>query len=558
MKIKKKILYIMDNVLNKTYECEICCNDKFNDDDVYICYCKHIYCKKCIITWTKTINVYPKCMNNECNIEYKFEDIIQIWNTNKLLKSIKDHIKKVLYNIQRHKFGKYINDFNTYKYLKSFMDILVKLRSYTNFFNIDIFKYCFNVYNIYENDFIIPNYVQDTLLYDIFNKLNNIGNDIINIIKYEPKNNLNIIKQLNDNKLYRDNRGLNIYVNIMIDVTIFNNNYPNNPTKNILDQLSLMYLLIYCMIVKPSYTKSHSIILNCCDIYDKTLTIKYDKNAKNVQNFDIIQCQNKECDNFLNNKYYCDLCKFYTCNKCKEIYKNKHICDDDIIKTMKLIKNTTSICPVCKIRVNKVSGCNDMFCTNCNNFFCYRTGKLLSGKRHNPEYTDYLNKLRDNDKYDNDECQSMNQIVTRFINNSTSKNKFFYEECVNHIGHIEQYFENNINRLTATDKNVIKISLKYINNETSINKYKTFLMRYKKRIDELYSCKILLDNFVMNLYNKLITVSDDLSYDINDFMYFISCEMYLLNSKFISISKIYKVLPYNIRHNNGFIILKKI
>ena len=79
----------------------------------------------------------------------------------------------------------------------------------------------------------------------------------------------------------------------------------------------------------------------------------------------------------------CNVCSFKHCDNCGEYIASKHECNANSVKTHTLLKRDSVPCPRCSIRISKVEGCNDMFCTYCNAKFSYRTGEFrVNG--HNP------------------------------------------------------------------------------------------------------------------------------------------------------------------------------
>ncbi len=105
-------------------------------------------------------------------------------------------------------------------------------------------------------------------------------------------------------------------------------------------------------------------------------------------------CSNTSCNGML--KYQsnlCGICDHITCSKCLEAYnKNntEHICNPDNIKTAELIKKDTKYCPKCNFGITKISGCDVMFCTQCNTSFNWKTMEVLTKNLHNPHYIEYL------------------------------------------------------------------------------------------------------------------------------------------------------------------------
>tara|TARA_Y100000748_G_scaffold298818_1_gene294694 strand:+ start:250 stop:1524 length:1275 start_codon:yes stop_codon:yes gene_type:complete len=107
-----------------------------------------------------------------------------------------------------------------------------------------------------------------------------------------------------------------------------------------------------------------------------------------------MRCSKEQCKGFLSTAYKCGLCNSYTCPTCLQfVGENKdtqHICDPDMIKTAELIKNSTKGCPSCGERIQKIDGCNQMWCPECKQAFDWVTGKIETGPIHNPEYILYL------------------------------------------------------------------------------------------------------------------------------------------------------------------------
>ena len=105
---------------------------------------------------------------------------------------------------------------------------------------------------------------------------------------------------------------------------------------------------------------------------------------------------------------YCNTCKTIQCMDCYvnlgtfttectsyEIEKCVHACDPNVVKTLRMIEKTSKPCPVCKERIIKNSGCNQMFCTNCHTAFDWESNQVMTGRVHNPHYFEWLNKLRE-------------------------------------------------------------------------------------------------------------------------------------------------------------------
>lgn len=109
----------------------------------------------------------------------------------------------------------------------------------------------------------------------------------------------------------------------------------------------------------------------------------------------IMKCTFNGCNGFLSSKYKCSLCTNYTCSKCFEqigVYENfeVHECKPENIESAKLIMKETRNCPKCGVCIFKIDGCDQMWCVQCHTTFSWKTGKIETGKVHNPHYFEYL------------------------------------------------------------------------------------------------------------------------------------------------------------------------
>lgn len=91
----------------------------------------------------------------------------------------------------------------------------------------------------------------------------------------------------------------------------------------------------------------------------------------------------------------CKVCKTFQCMECMTALQTKtteHICDEDLVKTIKMIAKSSKPCPNCKQPIMKLHGCNQMFCTECNTAFDWETNQIITGRIHNPHYFIWLSK----------------------------------------------------------------------------------------------------------------------------------------------------------------------
>lgn len=145
-------------------------------------------------------------------------------------------------------------------------------------------------------------------------------------------------------------------------------------------------------------------------LQEKKLTIYRIKNGedpgKDERRKFIMPCPADNCKGYLSTQYKCEVCKLYTCPDCFEVIgyskESPHQCKQDNIASAQLIKKETKPCPKCGVRIYKISGCDQMWCTECKVAFSWNTGKIvISGQVHNPHYYQYL---RENASHNNMEA----------------------------------------------------------------------------------------------------------------------------------------------------------
>ena len=104
------------------------------------------------------------------------------------------------------------------------------------------------------------------------------------------------------------------------------------------------------------------------------------------------KCPSEECKGFIDENWYCGMCQNTFCEKCNELIEDGHVCNPDSVKTMKLLKRDTKPCPKCGTMIHKIDGCAQMWCIDCHTAFSWDTGRIETGRIHNPHYMEFKNK----------------------------------------------------------------------------------------------------------------------------------------------------------------------
>lgn len=111
------------------------------------------------------------------------------------------------------------------------------------------------------------------------------------------------------------------------------------------------------------------------------------------------RCATPECRGFVTeSSRQCVVCGGETCWTCLSAIGTAapdrvHECHPDAVLSAREVRRSTVSCPGCKTRIQRSSGCDQMFCVVCHVAFSYRTGERENGAIHNPHYVALLNQL---------------------------------------------------------------------------------------------------------------------------------------------------------------------
>ena len=110
-----------------------------------------------------------------------------------------------------------------------------------------------------------------------------------------------------------------------------------------------------------------------------------------------IPCVNTDCRGIISktaggdsDTLRCGLCKTSVCTHCQSESEEDHKCDENVIENLNAIARSSKPCPSCSVRISRIDGCSQMFCTQCFTLFDYNTLKIETGFRHNPHYLTWV------------------------------------------------------------------------------------------------------------------------------------------------------------------------
>jgi hypothetical protein len=227
------------------------------------------------------------------------------------------------------------------------------------------------------------------------------------------------------------------------------------------------------------------------------------------------KCPSGICNGRIYNQdSFCKICKLDICTICQSIKTNPHLCNKADIESIKLKKKECKSCPKCNISIYKISGCDQMYCTECKTAFSWNTGVIEKGFMHNPHYFQDLDnrviqrQIQDDDNQDNFPCGKLTQnftvleIIGKIKKTNPDKTSLEY---ILDIFTKSLEFENTIrgNVNDCEDKNLLLYRIQYMCNEIDKDEYTRLLYKIDKIGTRKNETNYILDMFC-NSFNDLL------------------------------------------------------
>ncbi len=264
--------------------------------------------------------------------------------------------------------------------------------------------------------------------------------------------------------------------------------------------------------------------------------IKTGEDSKEDRKKFIMPCPGDNCKGYLSTQYKCEVCNLYTCPDCFEVVgyskDEPHECKEDNIKSAELIKKETKGCPKCGVRIFKISGCDQMWCTECKVAFSWNTGKIvLGGAIHNPHYYNYLQQNGGGAAPRNPGDVVCGGVITYYRFNSIIRymNRFsdikYYEYLKNKNSLINEFFEKNsiknftglIYSISNMHRHITHITnVDVVNSRTKVRtleNHDTITVQYimNKKTKQELADNIFRNDVQRKKYNELLNVYELLS-----------------------------------------------
>lgn len=205
-------------------------------------------------------------------------------------------------------------------------------------------------------------------------------------------------------------------------------------------------------------------------------------------------CPVDGCRGFLSTHLKCGVCETSACAQCLCVKDpDHHICNPDDVATAHTLKKETRPCPKCGISIFKIDGCDQMWCVSCKTPFSWKTGKIVVGVIHNPEYFRWMRERAPNGEIprnDDNPCQRQDDIhelgirLNRKVRDCgfrDHQHKSIMSQC-RYIGHLQHVV---IPRLVdpARPPDNSYLRLQYLNGSMSETEFQRRLVLQETRRD---------------------------------------------------------------------------
>ena len=215
------------------------------------------------------------------------------------------------------------------------------------------------------------------------------------------------------------------------------------------------------------------------------------------------KCPMTDCRGFLDEKWTCKMCETLICKKCNEKVVEGHICNEDHVKSMELLKKDTKPCPTCSTYIHKISGCDQMWCPSCRTAFSWRTGRIETGIIHNPHYYEF-NRLHGNQRNHADiPCGGMPTLneLRFFLERNYDSTSPVYRAIFQKLGgyhrlvlHIQGYTLRYVYGENEVDNSDLRVQ--YLLKEISDEHFKKVIQQREKKHAKNIDIRLVLQMYV--------------------------------------------------------------
>lgn len=217
----------------------------------------------------------------------------------------------------------------------------------------------------------------------------------------------------------------------------------------------------------------------------------------------VAACPSAGCRGFLSTAYKCGTCATQFCPACREVRADDgHQCDPGLVETMKAIAKDSRPCPSCGMAISRVSGCDQMFCIQCDTAFSYATGKKIVGVIHNPHYFERMRALNNGEA----PRQAGDQICGGWPNWYQMPAQVHLNKIWKRINQSARHIESEVIREVAATVDNTDLRVRYLLNEIDERAFKQQIQQRDRRHQRLTEIHAVLQLYVVTTLEVFIEI----------------------------------------------------
>lgn len=236
----------------------------------------------------------------------------------------------------------------------------------------------------------------------------------------------------------------------------------------------------------------------------------------NANTLYVRKCSDPDCRGFLSTQWKCGVCTKWTCNKCHEnigadrTLALEHVCNPDNVETAKLLAKDTKPCPQCHTNIFKIDGCDQMWCTQCNTAFSWKTGQIIVDEIHNPHYFEWMRKHGGRPPQTPGGGGGCNQNIINihtFYDKQTAYNNDEIRKCIDIYRNIVHLRRVDMERFNYDKERPNRdLRVQYMRNFISEEKFKVLLQQNDKKHQKNRDILNILNMLHDTVYDILVRV----------------------------------------------------
>lgn len=215
-------------------------------------------------------------------------------------------------------------------------------------------------------------------------------------------------------------------------------------------------------------------------------------------------CPATDCRGFLSTAWKCGICETWVCPECREIKgKNRddaHTCNPEILASIKMLEADSKHCPKCATLIFRVEGCDQMWCTSCQTAFSWSTGRVETGRIHNPHFFQWQrnNAAQAEAAFEAGGCGGVPTLSSLLRGGGDVA---LGKEYVKLVSIVHQSINDIVHRVLPTYPvpNVViqnqDLRVKYLMNEISLEAWKKQLQQREKEREKRHDIRAVIEMF---------------------------------------------------------------